>query len=82
MRTINKIFIVVIALSLNISIAQITFEKTYGGVSREWGNSVSQTSDGGYIIAGNTRSLMETKYGWVKSRLLAVSSTSFSFHLK
>ncbi|MCH7760723.1 hypothetical protein IIA15_04885, partial [candidate division TA06 bacterium] len=39
-----------------VSIAQITFERTYGDTSNDQGNSVQQTSDGGYIVAGNTSS--------------------------
>jgi arginine repressor len=32
------------------------FAKTYGGTDDDWASSVQQTSDGGYIVAGETRS--------------------------
>ncbi|MBM3330451.1 T9SS type A sorting domain-containing protein [candidate division WOR-3 bacterium] len=34
--------------------AQITFQRTYGGIGDDRGFSVRQTADGGYIIAGQT----------------------------
>jgi len=38
------------------ALAQITFERTYGGINHDFGYSVQQTSDGGYVIAGRTDS--------------------------
>jgi hypothetical protein len=34
-----------------------SFERTYGGSDYDWGYSVQQTTDGGYIVAGWTESL-------------------------
>jgi uncharacterized delta-60 repeat protein len=34
----------------------ISWQKTYGGADDDYAYSIQQTSDGGYIVAGNTRS--------------------------
>ena len=36
------------------SIGNMAWTKTYGSLGVDWGNSVQQTSDGGYIIAGSS----------------------------
>lgn len=36
--------------------AVITFERTYGGIYADFGYSVQQTSDGGYVVVGMTSS--------------------------
>ncbi len=42
--------------------AQVTFMKSYGGTDYEWGQSVLQTADSGYVIVGATRSFGAGKY--------------------
>jgi hypothetical protein len=34
----------------------VAWQKTYGGSDYDWANSIQQTSDGGYILAGETES--------------------------
>ncbi len=45
-----------VALFTEYAHAQVRFARTYGGTSGDWANSVRQTSDGGYILAGPTTS--------------------------
>jgi hypothetical protein len=46
-----------VALFTQYAHAQVVkFAKIYGGANNEWAYSIQQTSDGGYIVAGYTRS--------------------------
>jgi len=45
-----------VALFTEYAQAQVRFARTYGGTSWDYASSVQQTSDGGYILAGGTRS--------------------------
>jgi uncharacterized delta-60 repeat protein len=52
-------------LKLNSS-GSVVWQKTYGGSGLDWVNSIQQTSDGGYIVAGYTSSFGVDVYDfWV-----------------
>ena len=53
-------------LAADGSAPETEWEKTFGGSSSDGGYSVQQTSDGGYIIAGQTESYGAGDYdGWL-----------------
>ena len=54
MKTISVVLFVLLVTSF--APAQQRWAKTYGGTSNDAGNSVQQTADGGYIVAGYTNS--------------------------
>ena len=50
-------FIILTAILLTVSAsAQITFQRTYGGTRQDYGRSVAQTAEGGYVVVGRTSS--------------------------
>lgn len=55
MKKLFYFFVIKLTLSLTI-FSQSTFQKTIGGPGNEYSNSIIQTPDGGYALAGNTDS--------------------------
>ena len=53
------LMLVVFLLAISTADAQIMFERTYGGISNDWGSCVQQTSDSGFILTGGTYSYGE-----------------------
>jgi len=60
----------VYVLKLN-SDGSLAWQKTFGGNRDDWANSVQQTTDGGYIVAGTTRSFGA---GWEDVYILKLDS--------
>src|SRR5690349_5015733 len=57
----SKFTFAVFLLSATLVNAQlITFERTFGGDRMDYGHALSRTSDGGYILAGQTFSYGDT----------------------
>jgi len=57
----KKMLLAIVCVSLLVATSaagpgDTLWTRTYGGSASDWGNSVQQTSDGGYIIAGFTGS--------------------------
>jgi len=56
---VDRVIFIIISFSLifyTTAVAQITFQKTFGGSNTDISYSVEQTADGGYIVAGYTLS--------------------------
>ena len=51
-----KYLIFVFACLISVSVVGQGWEQTYGGLGSDYGKSVQQTTDGGYIITGSTLS--------------------------
>ena len=48
--------LVILLSTMSSSHAQTTFQRTCGGIGDDFGSSVQPTSDGGYVVAGTTKS--------------------------
>jgi hypothetical protein len=55
------LLVILISISCDHA-ATVAWNKTFGGSSGDWGYSVQQTSDGGYIITGSTSSYRAGMY--------------------
>ncbi len=77
MKTLKNILLVVLCIALHdIAFSQVKFAKAYGGTGYDYGYSVKQTFDNGYIVAGST-----TSYGYGASDAFLVKIDSFGYQL-
>jgi len=56
---------------------EVVWSKTYGGQYDDNASSIIQTSDGGYIVAGNTFSFGNANYGYGYDDVLVLKITSY-----
>lgn len=70
---INDVYLVKLS-----SAGAIEWTKTYGGIDDDWGRSIAETPDGGYIIAGATRSSGQGEYDVYLAKVNAGGSLEWS----
>ena len=66
------LLLLILAINAFTTQAQITFQKAYGGAAMDYGNSIRQTFDNGYIITGTT-----TSFGSGGSDVLVIKTNAF-----
>ena len=64
MKNVPLISIAFFLLIVSSANGQVRFEKTYGGLDSDFGSSVKQTLDGGYILFGATESYGAAVRDW------------------
>ncbi|MGC8893499.1 MAG: hypothetical protein ACP5QG_01470, partial [candidate division WOR-3 bacterium] len=65
-------------LTTNMLLAQGLFARTFGGTSWDYAHSITQTSDGGYAVAGWTESFGAGSYDFLVLKLTSDGSLSWA----